>query len=98
MGMFDYVDFEMRCPYCREIVSSFQTKCADNVLDHISPESVNEFHTNCDNCDTWISFKQIPDELVDRYKLKGTISNYWKFGDFYYRCVCTYDYNNPFGG
>ena len=55
MGMFDYVNFEMKCPKCGGLVTEFQSKDAGCDLDKIEPDSVSNFYAPCD-CGAWIEF------------------------------------------
>ena len=55
MGMFDYVNFEMKCPTCGEVARDFQTKDEDCDLDRIEPDGLMNFYCLC-QCRTWIEF------------------------------------------
>lgn len=55
MGMFDDVEFEMKCPLCGELIKHFQTK---DMLKGLSSYKVKElwtdtkFYSTCENCNT----------------------------------------------
>jgi hypothetical protein len=71
MGMFNEVNFRMKCPKCGEEVTGFQTKDGTLSLDTVEPDSVNNFYSSCDNChehgeSTWIEFSRISTELTER--------------------------------
>ena len=57
MGMYDHVDFEVKCPHCEHQVTGFQTKSGDNVLECISPVGLDEFYSECDHCKTWLIYR-----------------------------------------
>jgi len=64
MGMFNDVNFTMKCPKCGEEVAGFQTKDGTLLLDTVEPDSVNNFYSSCDNCykvgeRTWIEFSRV---------------------------------------
>ncbi len=54
MGMFDYVNYTMKCPRCGEEVDGFQSKDGDCCLSTVEPSSIHRFYTSCNNCDLWI--------------------------------------------
>jgi DNA-directed RNA polymerase subunit RPC12/RpoP len=56
MGMFDYVNVEIPCPYCGSGVDNFQSK--DYICDMltIDPHKVNRFYSNCKYCGERITF------------------------------------------
>ena len=56
MGMFDYVNVQMDCPFCDEPLVEFQTKDYFNTLSCVEPEEVANFYTKCDNCGEWVEF------------------------------------------
>lgn len=58
MGMFDYIDFEMKCPNCGELVDDFQSKDSACWMDTISPFDVLNFYSSCKKCGTWIEFNK----------------------------------------
>lgn len=66
MGMFDYVDFKMKCPGCGKDVGPFQSKDGECYLETIKPVDVNNFYESCKNCDGWIEFNRVkPRDLND---------------------------------
>jgi len=73
MGMFNEVNFTMKCPKCGEEITGFQTKEGTLRLDTVEPDSVNNFYSSCDNCykigeRTWIEFSRTPTTLTERKK------------------------------
>ena len=56
MGMFDYINVEMDCPYCGSSVNEFQSKDYNCTLSTIDPIYVHRFYTCCSNCGSLISF------------------------------------------
>lgn len=73
MGMFNEVNFTMKCPKCGEEVTGFQTKDGTLLLDTVEPDSVNNFYSSCDNCykvgeRTWIEFSRVPTKMTKRKK------------------------------
>lgn len=54
MGMFDYVDAVIRCPYCGELINDFQSKDGDCLLEKISPYDVRTFYSSCNSCKEWV--------------------------------------------
>ena len=67
MGMFDYVHFKMKCPNCKELLETFQTKDAGCHMSEIEPDNINKFYTSC-TCGYWIEYsrKQKAKELRKR--------------------------------
>jgi len=61
MGMFDYVDVEIKCPYCGHLIPSgeFQTKDHDRLLNHVHPNTIRNFYGDCPKCEKWIEYNKI---------------------------------------
>lgn len=57
MGMFDYVNYEMKCPTCGETVTGFQSKSGPCLLITVDPWSVDNFYSSCKKCGTWIEYE-----------------------------------------
>ncbi|MDH3424254.1 MAG: hypothetical protein OEN00_14775 [Gemmatimonadota bacterium] len=57
MGMYDDVDFTVKCPHCATLVTGFQTKDRDCTLELISPVGLDEFYSECDHCKTWLIYR-----------------------------------------
>jgi hypothetical protein len=66
MGMFDYINVEMKCPLCDNILKGFQSKDGDCDLGTISFKTVNNFYISCDNCNIWIEFNYRTKEMKKR--------------------------------
>ena len=60
MGMFDYINYECRCPVCHCAVRGFQSKSGPCELSDIEPGEVSNFYSECVNCESWIEFQRIP--------------------------------------
>jgi len=74
MGMYDCVNFEMRCPECNMLINDFQTKdtSGDRVLqlNSVDIREVFNFYTFCDNCKTWIEFNRKPQNItIDDFEM-----------------------------
>lgn len=54
MGMFDYVNVNLKCPNCGEKVGGFQTKDGSCVLGHLNFNDVMNFYSDCEKCKCWI--------------------------------------------
>ena len=73
MGMFNEVNFSMKCPVCATEIDGFQTKDGSRLLENVEPESINNFYASCDNCyrtgvNTWIEYSRTPKEMTHREK------------------------------
>jgi hypothetical protein len=67
MGLYNTVKVFVPCPKCGTSIGDFQTK--DEIYDDLYLElvefwTVREFHSICDNCDTWISVKLKKEKLM----------------------------------
>jgi len=61
MGMFDRVDFEMKCPVCNNKVENFQTKGMGKMMlkFKVSDLPINvSFYSQCNNCKLWIELQK----------------------------------------
>lgn len=57
MGMFDYVNVELKCPYCNEgIVTGVQSKSSDCTLSTLDPQYVTNFYSSCPKCKKWVEY------------------------------------------
>lgn len=68
MGLFDYVNYKMKCPICKEIIKDFQTKDMRNNLRVYQPDELpynTEIHMSCGTCKTRVSI------LLNREKRKS---------------------------
>ncbi len=54
MGIFDYINFEMPCPKCGNMIDGFQSKDRDCSLSTYNFWQVNHFHALCASCGKWI--------------------------------------------
>jgi hypothetical protein len=57
MGMYDEVNFEMKCPLCKYLLEDFQSKSGNCTLSNLELYAVDDFYTTCDNCNLWIRFE-----------------------------------------
>lgn len=79
MSMFDWVNHQMNCPKCGQLVKGFQSKDGACNMDRVEYWEVDEFHTFCSNCNTWIEYRRKkPKNFVplDDYEL-----SYYKIGE-----------------
>lgn len=58
MGMFDWVNFECKCPNCGSEVSGFQSKDSGCDIELVEIKDVNHFYTDCIKCGSWIEFNR----------------------------------------
>jgi hypothetical protein len=56
MGMFDWVDFSIKCPLCGEMLVGFQTKDLENQLKTVNYKDTKNFYNCCKNCKTSVHF------------------------------------------
>ena len=91
MGMYDSINLEMNCPKCGGEYLDFQSKDGDCSLSTLEPYEVEEFYTGCDDCGSWITFKRLPDNLIEHFKERDKLGKYWKFGEYYYRCNVSFN-------
>ena len=59
--MYDYVNFEMYCPFCGTTVDSFQSKDGECMLNKVDPTEIRNMYSRCPSCNKWI-------ELSRKYK------------------------------
>ena len=71
MGMFDIIDYNMKCPVCGNEVTDFQSKDKDCIMSKLQLYKVDNFYTSCVICGTWIEFN-----LKDEARKKFTINDY----------------------
>ena len=58
MGMFDYVNVVVPCPYCGKDINSFQTKNAVCRLTIIDPDEISNFYSECKSCGKWVEYNR----------------------------------------
>ena len=66
MGMFDWVDYETTCKYCKKFVDGFQTKSGDCCMQKLKPEKTTGFYASCRGCGAWVDVEV----KVKEYELK----------------------------
>ena len=71
--MFDYVNYEMKCPICRTKVDGFQSKDGDCSLSTLEVGEVANFYSSCDKCNAWIDFS-LDRKSVDINHYKMTVN------------------------
>lgn len=82
MGMFDYIkDVTVKCPFCDERVSGFQSKDRDCELKSLSFDEVNYFCAACHNCEAWLSFRYDPPDAPQRKLSDYTFTAEERFPD-----------------
>lgn len=77
MGMFDYVNFETKCPVCGNILKGFQTKDAGNDLECVEFWEVDKFYDSCEICGTWVEFN-LKEEVRKRFTIEDYDLSYRK--------------------
>lgn len=75
MGMYDYVDFEIECPKCKNLIKDFQTKDGSQMLSHLKFYEVDCFYSFCNNCGTWVEFV-LPYEKIMKLREVLKIEDY----------------------
>lgn len=72
MGLFDDVNFKMKCPVCNKIVDHFQSKDLSCGLNLVEVDLLSNFYSACEGCGAWIEFtrkiKEKDKELCDVLK------------------------------
>ena len=71
MGTYDNINLEIKCPLCGYKLKNFQSKNKDCDMSTLEFWQVNEFHTICDNCDSFIKYT-----LKDGARSKFTLDDY----------------------
>ncbi|MDP2363160.1 MAG: hypothetical protein Q8M94_05260 [Ignavibacteria bacterium] len=71
MGMFDNINYTMKCPKCGHLVGNFQSKDKGCSLTELELWQVDNFYSFCHNCETWIEFN-----LKKESRKKFTIDDY----------------------
>lgn len=61
MGMFNYVNFIIKCPKCGSSIYDFQTKDGDLTLRTIEFYEVDNFYSSCNKCGTQIEYTLKPE-------------------------------------
>jgi hypothetical protein len=83
MGLFNYVNLKMPCPYCGEMLEEFQTKDGDSCMSTVEPWTVYNFYTSCDNCERWVEYIRKDDTVVDLIKEgKEAVELLQQFADY----------------
>jgi len=73
MGMFDDINFEMKCPNCKTKIDNFQSKDGPCMMTMLEFWEVNNFYDSCPECNTWIEFT-----IKKKVNRKKTIKDYKK--------------------
>jgi uncharacterized protein (UPF0212 family) len=72
MGMFDYVEYEAKCPKCGASITDWQSKDGDCLMDVLTPKDVRYFYTSCPVCGVWIdAFVQPPKEIIVELQIRN---------------------------
>ena len=69
MGMFDYVNYEMKCPTCGRLLNEFQTKNRNCVMARLEIADVLNFYSFCLHCHTRVEFTRKPACGVDDFTM-----------------------------
>lgn len=75
MGMYDSVNFTMRCPLCKVEMGDFQSKDAECQLNLKEILEVEVFYSSCDNCNLWISFT-VTKEIINSSSVYVIVPSY----------------------
>ena len=73
MGMFDYINFKIKCPNCKSNLNNFQSKDGSCVLNHLEFWEVDNFYDSCPICNTRIEYN-----IRKRFNRKLNIKDYYK--------------------
>ena len=73
MGLYDAIDFKMKCPRCKKDMGEFQSKDGPCAMSKLDWWSVDNFYSSCDNCETWVEYT-----IEKRPNRKLKISDYKK--------------------
>jgi rRNA maturation protein Nop10 len=67
MGMYDHVEYTDSCPECGYIISVFQSKDRECLLDNLSVDEVNNFHEICPVCGGFVEYKRKDGNIFEVY-------------------------------
>jgi len=74
MGMFNYVNWIMKCPKCGNSIYDFQTKDGDLTLRTVEFCEVDNFYSSCNKCGTNVEYTLKPEIrkliTIDYYNLE----------------------------
>lgn len=60
MGIFDYVNVKIDCPYCgNPMERNWQSKDSICRLETIDPDCVDRFYQSCDGCEKWVEYSRL---------------------------------------
>lgn len=79
MGMFDYVNFKVKCPTCGMTVKGFQSKDKECTMDTLEYWEVDNFYAMCENCETWVEYRRI--KPANYAPLSDYELTYYKLGE-----------------
>lgn len=85
MGMFDYVNVNLPCPFCGHMSNMYQSKDGPCNLDVVEPQSVMNFYDSCSKCGKWIEYTRTVDLVVGRgqpYNLEEVNAMGFKLTEF----------------
>jgi hypothetical protein len=84
MGLFDYVNFKMKCPKCKRIIDGFQSKDGPCLMYTLEFWDVEHFYAQClnEDCRAWIEFTLKRSEKGHRPNRKLTLRDYSKKFEF----------------
>ena len=72
MGMFDHVNFKMKCPKCGTELNNFQSKDGPCVLATLEISDVWNLYDSCAKCGAWVEFtrKKHEDVTIEDFEMK----------------------------
>lgn len=73
MSMFDYIEFNIKCPLCEKDLPEFQTRDLQCTGDKVEFKDCTNFYSSCDYCNAWIEFTfndDYTERTIDCYEMK----------------------------
>ena len=61
--MFDYVKYKAPCKKCGHVLTGWQSKDGECLMNEVEPKDVRRFYDNCPKCKTWNEYKVIPQSI-----------------------------------
>jgi len=84
MGMFDSINFKIKCSECGNVIDDFQSKDGDCLLNTLEFWEVDNFYSSCSTCNKRIEFtlkKEVSERIrktIDELRKSLTIDDYKK--------------------
>ena len=58
MGMYDDINFSMKCINCGSLIKGFQSKDGSCKMNTLEPSQVDNFYSSCPKCNAWTEFNR----------------------------------------